>query len=149
MASIQVSGGHGGKRPVDHDVPLVPFIDLLLCCVMFLLVTAVWNRLAAVETPLSGASDPTATPAPDRPSLSLFVSADRVVLASSVGDRVELPRDEGLATLRETLAQRRGTEPGDTEVAVIPDDGIRYDEVIEAVDAVVSSGFADVALRDR
>jgi biopolymer transport protein ExbD len=149
MASIQVSGGHGAKRPVDHDVPLVPFIDLLLCCVMFLLVTAVWNRLAAVQTPLSGAADPTASAAPDTPSLSLFVSADRLVLASSVGDRIELPRDEGLTTLRDTLAQRRVAERDDTEVAVIPDDGIRYDEVIETVDAVVASGFVHVALRDR
>jgi biopolymer transport protein ExbD len=149
MASIQVSGGHGGKRPVDHDVPFVPFIDLLLCCVMFLLVTAVWSRLAAVETPLSGAADPTAIVAPDTPTLSLFVSADRLVLASSVGDRIELPRDEGLSTLRDTLAQRRGAERGDNEVAVIPDDDIRYDEVIETVDAVVASGFAHVALRDQ
>lgn len=149
MASIQVGGTHGGRRPLDSELPLVPFIDLLLCCVMFLLVTAVWNRLAAVETPLSGASDPTAIPAPDAPTLSLFVSADRLVLASSVGDRVELPRDEGLTTLRDALAQRRSAERDDTELAVIPDDGIRYDEVIETVDAVVASGFANVALRDR
>ena len=46
MGGISVGGGHGGKKSVDSEIPLVPFIDLLLCCVMFLLVTAVWNRLA-------------------------------------------------------------------------------------------------------
>ena len=49
MASIAVGGGHGGKKSVDSEIPLVPFIDLLLCCVMFLLVTAVWNQLAQLE----------------------------------------------------------------------------------------------------
>ena len=32
MASIATGNGHGGKKTVDHEIPLVPFIDLLLCC---------------------------------------------------------------------------------------------------------------------
>lgn len=147
MASIQVSGSHGGKRPVDHDVPLVPFIDLLLCCVMFLLVTAVWNRLAVVESPLASPGDPTARVAAETPTLSLHVSADQLVLASSAGDREELPRDEGFASLRAALTRRAAERS--VEVAVIPDDGLRYDEVIATVDAVVSSGFTHVGLREQ
>ena len=50
MASISTGGnGHGGKKDVDAEIPLIPFIDLLLCCVMFLLVTAVWNKLARIN----------------------------------------------------------------------------------------------------
>ena len=49
MGGISVGEGHGGKKSVDSEIPLVPFIDLLLCCVMFLLVTAVWNRLARID----------------------------------------------------------------------------------------------------
>ena len=49
MGGISVGGGGGGKKSVDSEIPLVPFIDLLLCCVMFLLVTAVWNKLASME----------------------------------------------------------------------------------------------------
>lgn len=48
MAGISV-GGRGGKREPNSEIPLVPFIDLLLCCVMFLLVTAVWNQLAQID----------------------------------------------------------------------------------------------------
>jgi biopolymer transport protein ExbD len=46
MASIDVGGGRGGRRAVDHDIPLIPFIDFLLCLVAFLLVTAVWSQMA-------------------------------------------------------------------------------------------------------
>jgi biopolymer transport protein ExbD len=35
MAGIDV-GGHGGKRATNHEIPLIPFIDFLLCLVAFL-----------------------------------------------------------------------------------------------------------------
>lgn len=47
MAGIDV-GGHGGKRSTNHEIPLIPFIDFLLCLVAFLLVTAVWTQMARI-----------------------------------------------------------------------------------------------------
>lgn len=147
MASIQVGGG-GGKRPVDHDVPLVPFIDLLLCCVMFLLVTAVWNRLASVDSPLASPGGPTEAVV-ERPTLTLLVTAEHVTLGSDLGDRVELPRDEGLVSLRQALVARRPGDREDIEVAVVPDDDLRYEDVIQTFDAVIASGYPHVGLRDH
>jgi biopolymer transport protein ExbD len=49
MAGIDVGGGHGGKRPTNHEIPLIPFIDFLLCLVAFLLVTAVWSQMARIN----------------------------------------------------------------------------------------------------
>ena len=48
MASI---GGDlaAGRRALNHDLPLVPFIDFLLCLVAFLLVTAVWTQAARLR----------------------------------------------------------------------------------------------------
>lgn len=149
MAGIQVGSAHG-KRPVDHEIPLVPFIDLLLCCVMFLLVTAVWNRLAVVETPLDAAGDPTAAvPPTEHETLSVYVHAEGFVLASPMGDRLEIARDDGLAALRTALRARRGVAASDTELEVIADDGVLYAEVIATMDAAVSSGFLRVGVRDR
>lgn len=37
MASIDTGQGHGGKRSVNFELPLIPFIDFLLCIVLFLL----------------------------------------------------------------------------------------------------------------
>jgi biopolymer transport protein ExbD len=48
MAGIDV-GGHGGKRATNHEIPLIPFIDFLLCLVAFLLVTAVWSQMARIN----------------------------------------------------------------------------------------------------
>ncbi len=49
MAGIDTGGGNGGKRPVNSEIPLIPFIDFLLCLVAFLLVTAVWNQMATIN----------------------------------------------------------------------------------------------------
>jgi biopolymer transport protein ExbD len=48
MAGVDV-GGQGAKRPSNHEIPLIPFIDFLLCLVAFLLVTAVWSQMARIN----------------------------------------------------------------------------------------------------
>ncbi len=42
MAGIDIGGGGGGKRSVNQDINMIPFIDLLLVTIAFLLITAVW-----------------------------------------------------------------------------------------------------------
>ena len=46
MASI---GDGGGKRGLNPEVNLVPFIDLLSVCICFLLVSAVWLQVGSVQ----------------------------------------------------------------------------------------------------
>ena len=150
MASISTGSSHGGRRALDHDVPLVPFIDLLLCCVMFLLVTAVWNRLAVMQasTPMPSTESALVAP-PESPPLTVVVRADRYVVASDAGDRVEVPFAVGAPdpeALRAQLAPRRETSTG--EVLVSADDGIAYATVIETMDTIVSAGFDDVSMAD-
>lgn len=36
-----VTSGKGGRKSLDAAINLVPFIDLLSCCLAFLLITAV------------------------------------------------------------------------------------------------------------
>src|SRR3954470_3781805 len=96
MGGISVGGGHGGKKNVDSQLPLVPFIDLLLCCVMFLLVTAVWNEIASLNATLPGTGNPDA-PATDRTSnaLLLHVAAGAYVVSTTSGihEVIERHRD--------------------------------------------------------
>lgn len=60
MAGISVGGGHGGKRAVNADIPLIPFIDFLLCLVSFLLITAVWTQMSRInaDARVPGPPDP-------------------------------------------------------------------------------------------
>ena len=145
MANISV-GGHGGKRPVDAEIPLVPFIDLLLCCVMFLLVTAVWSQLSALEA--RGPEMPGPTAPVETPDISptLMLSADAWRVSSGAGDRIEGPVDDVVA-LTHALEATRGVTSGE-RISVAADDGVGYERVIASIDLAMGAGFRTVSMAD-
>lgn len=154
MGGIAVGGGHGGKKTVDSEIPLVPFIDLLLCCVMFLLVTAVWNRLARLDAnqQVPGQTAPQDAPPPvETIRLYLQVTQQGFVIASSAGEHIDIPKngeDYDLETLRTRLQERRATDPNRHDIIVAPEDGVEYQHVIGAMDMAIGQGYQEVSLSD-
>ncbi len=154
MAGVSVGGGHGGKKAVDHDIPLIPFIDLLLCCVMFLLVTAVWNQLARIQANQQqpGQQAPEEAPPPEeRVKLILQIQQGGYVLATTAGERTEITKSGeqyDRTKLRETLVERRRLEPNRTDIVVAPEDGVLYNDIVQAMDLVVGEGYSDMSLSD-
>jgi biopolymer transport protein ExbD len=49
MGGVSTGGGKGGKRAVDQEINMVPFIDLLMVTISFLLITAVWSSMARLN----------------------------------------------------------------------------------------------------
>lgn len=50
MGGVSVdTGGKGGRRAVDSEVNMIPMIDLLICCISFLLITAVWSHMSRIN----------------------------------------------------------------------------------------------------
>ena len=155
MGGVSVGGGgHGGKKNLDSEIPLVPFIDLLLCCVMFLLVTAVWNKLARLvaNQQVPGQAAQMDQPPPEEViRLYLQVTQTGFTIASTAGERIEIPKtgeEYDLETLRTRLVERRQAEPNRHDLIVAPEDGVMYEDVIGAMDLAVGQGFEDVSLSD-
>ena len=147
-------GGHGGKKQVDQEIPLIPFIDLLFCCIMFLLATAVWNQLARIsanqQTP-GQAQTQDQPPPEERVKLILQIQNGGYVLASSAGDSVNIDKNGdsyNVEELRTKLQERKRLEPNRRDIIVAPEDGVRYEDVIGAMDLVVGEGFPDMSLSD-
>jgi len=154
MASISTGGGHGGKKSLDSEIPLVPFIDLLLCCVMFLLVTAVWNQLARLnanqQTPGQVTSEDQPPPE-DEVKLYLQVQNTGYILSSTAGDNIPIAKNGdayNIADLQTKLQERHRLEPDRTKITVAPEDGVLYRDVIQAMDIAVGEGYSDVSLSD-
>src|SRR5206468_10143020 len=85
--------GKGGKKPLDAAINLVPFIDLLSCCISFLLITAVWSQLAIIETHGGGRErGDVAAPVDERVRLTLYVDGSGYTLARSTGPSQAIPR---------------------------------------------------------
>ena len=145
MATID-SGGQGGRKSVDQEIPLVPFIDLLLCCVMFLLVTAVWAQLGEMPTTLPGGAD--GPPASEQPGLTLQMSQDGYRLGSHDGTERSIANTGAgydHAALRTQLERHRrdfGTIP---PVYFQPDDDVNAGAVVATMDVLRGEGFASIA----
>jgi len=135
---------------VDANIPLIPFIDLLLCCVMFLLVTAVWNQLAAHDVvqrvPGPGnVDDPPVEPL----QLNVQVTHAGYVVWSTAGDRFEIPKhgdDYDAGALEERLAIWREREPNRKDLVLASEDGVAFEHLIRAMDVARGTGFAGIAL---
>ncbi len=150
MAQIAVGGGSGGKKSVDAEIPLIPFIDLLLCCVMFLLVSAVWNQLAAIEANQQIPGDTADSVSEnDIERVILQVTPDGYVLGSTLGESTSIPKsgerydDESLV---EALQQRQRLARNPHDLIVSPEDGVRFEEMINAMDLANGAGFDNVSI---
>jgi biopolymer transport protein ExbD len=154
MAGISSGGGHGGKKSVDHSIPLVPFIDLLLCCVMFLLVTAVWNQLARINANQQQPGQPQMdTPPPEEPQVKLILQVQNAgyVLATTDGTQTSIPKNGDIYDTEQLvtkLKERRELEPNRKDITVAPEDGVHYEDVVKAMDLVVGQGYATMNLSD-
>ena len=69
MGGVDVDSGGGKKRATNSDINMIPFIDLLMVTIAFLLITAVWttnNRINA-DAQVPGPPDPAKELTPQTP----------------------------------------------------------------------------------
>jgi hypothetical protein len=82
------SEGKGARRASNSEINMIPMIDLLVCCISFLLITAVWSRMARVDSDALVPGDTCCSSPPDR---TLHVDArsdDRFTLTWKQGSTV-------------------------------------------------------------
>lgn len=75
MAGISVGERRSGRRTLDHSLPLVPFIDFMVCLIAFLIITAVWTQAARLEATGRAADELLGLPLEPRKELHLLASA--------------------------------------------------------------------------
>src|SRR3984893_16050976 len=93
-ASPQEHTGKGGKKALDAELNLVPFIDLLSCCISFLLITAVWTQLARMDVTQKGAGAAGASSDEQKQEvqLTLYVDKDGYTFSKSTGESTPIPK---------------------------------------------------------
>ena len=62
MAGVDVGGGKGKRRALDSEINMIPFIDLLMVTISFLLITAVWSHMSRINADAQ-------VPGPPRPDV--------------------------------------------------------------------------------
>lgn len=146
-AGMSVSA-KGGRRPVDAAINLVPFIDLLSCCISFLLITAVWVNLGRMPVASKDGGPSDSPPAePPQVRVNLLLHDGGYVLSRSTGESLSLPRQGGQLDARglgQALMALRGQLPKQHDMTLQAADSVHYAELIQTMDIAHGAEFVNV-----
>jgi biopolymer transport protein TolR len=149
---VSLPGG-GGKRGLDFDINLVPFIDLLSCLISFLLVTAVWTQLARIDVnqPMPNQNNEETEPPVEPVEARILIDKEGYLVHlphETLARRIAIDAD-GITykrwELAEGLKKMKEAKPNDTiKIKFASTDDARYKEYIGVLDVCLGLGLTDL-----
>jgi biopolymer transport protein ExbD len=151
-SSPQEHTGKGGKKPLDAELNLVPFIDLLSCCISFLLITAVWTQIAGLQVASSG-GPPDQQKQESTIDVKLLLTEKGYSLTMA-GAAIDIPKVNGKdgthafdrKTLGEKLKTLKASLPDQSAITVQPEDAVAYADLVETVDTCLGEQLRNVTV---
>ncbi|NIT37005.1 MAG: hypothetical protein GTN49_11000 [candidate division Zixibacteria bacterium] len=147
------------RREVWEDPELVPFIDMLVVCCSFLLMSASLLQTAVIEISLPTATGVSAagvlTPQGGEINLSLIITDEglRIGGAGAIWPLIPKTKKPGKldlefdwVALEDELKKVKDRYPRQESIIIISEPEIIYDNIIQAMDVCVVQGFPDIAL---
>jgi biopolymer transport protein ExbD len=120
MAGVDVGASGGHKRATNSDINMIPFIDLLMCTIAFLLITAVWVTNSRI---------PVDAQVPGKDEGPIDVHHVERVLHVNVGESDFILQWKHAGTvLSEVHVPRQGVEYGDDQKVT------RYPDLAKAIE---------------
>jgi len=122
------------------ELNITAFMNLMVILVPFLLITAVFSRLAILELNLPGSSSEPADPQEQTFQLEVIVRADKI----EVGDRTQgllgiYPNTDAgydYEALSTKLSELKNRYPQKTDAAILLEQDIAYDTLVQVMDRV-------------
>lgn len=138
MANVD-SGMHAstGRRPQDATINLIPMIDLLVACIAFLLVTAVWAKTSGVEAhhhPQRAADGPIVDPLPPEEVLNVHLRPGEVTVANTAADAQRVPYRGDPTALAEVFHARRLSGQRTHILQISADDTTAFADIVQVMD---------------
>ncbi len=149
-----ISRRHGGRRNIETaELNITAFMNLMVILVPFLLITAVFSRLAILELNLPGSSTEPADPQEQAFQLEVIIREDKL----EVGDRnqgllgVYPNTDQGeydYDALSVKLRELKTRYPQKTDASILLESDIAYDTLVQVMDRVrVEEELTDDSIR--
>src|ERR1700684_3237378 len=128
--------GKGKKKSLDAVINVVPFIDLLSCCLAFLLITAVWTQVSKLQV-AQAANKSTPSEPPDSPNIlqiTLQITEKGYTLTIGQGGSVDIPRkgtDYDLQALGGKLNEIKQQKEDQRTISITAEDGVVYSDLVQ------------------
>ena len=150
-----IGSRRGGRRHNDDtaELNITAFMNLMVILVPFLLITAVFSRLAILELNLPGSSTEPVDPQDQVFQLEIIVRSDKI----EVGDRnqgllgIYPNSDDGydFGAVGAKLVQLKERYPDKTDASILLEQEISYDTVVQIMDTVRVSVEIEVDENDE
>ena len=143
-----------GRRNVETaELNITAFMNLMVILVPFLLITAVFSRLAILELNLPGSSSEPADPQELTFQLEVIVRDSRIEVGDrNVGALGVYPNGDGgydFDALSEKLAEIKRRYPEKTDASILLEPDIAYDTLVQVMDRVRVEEVVDGDSVDR
>jgi biopolymer transport protein TolR len=153
----QGGGGRKKKKALDAVINVVPAIDLLSCCITFLLYTAVWTQISRLQVQQLGMGAPETAPLEQpQKALAVTLAVGERGMALTVGDAsYDIPTlgrsPEGLVmqdlkSLNTRLKAVKGEFPDQGSIIVTAEDTVPYGDLVHVIDACLAAGLMQVSV---
>jgi biopolymer transport protein TolR len=153
MASVSAPGGRssGGKKALNVELNLVPFIDLLTCLICFLLMAAVWIQIGKISVTQSGQGAPTEQTPEDRTKLNLVVTITPQGFlltgnGQTIADILKKDNQYDFERLGAKLKEIHGQYPEKNDIVVTSEDSIQYQDLINTMDICLANEFPNISV---
>lgn len=145
-----------GKKHLDFEINLIPFIDLLSACICFLLLTAVWVQVGSMDVKQAVGGQP-ASDTPKKPTLWVNMGANGEVTLN-VQDTNKVPGKlqklsikgiEGkmdFTQLAVAVGQLKTLEPELRTALIQPQAQSVYEDMIALMDNFKQQGLVDLGV---
>ncbi len=145
-----------GKKDLNVELNLVPFIDLMTVCVTFLLLTAVWTQTTRINIDQSVAK-PQPKQEQKEPPKRLTIVVDQAGYTVKWADQRQetfpkVDSNYNEVALREHLEKLIKDEaeklPKDQKVIVAPEDKVAYKDMVQVMDVCIRVGLPNIMVAD-
>lgn len=142
-------------KHLEFEINLIPAIDLLSVCICFLLLTAVWLHVGALNVKQAVGGQPASETA-KKPTVWIQINGQGDVALDVRDARVpaklakaKVPGKEGkpdLEALKAIALELKSAEPALTTVLIQPQAATVYEAIIDVMDSFKKQGMIDLGV---
>lgn len=150
MAQI---GGGGGKRDVNFELNLVPFIDLMSVMITFLLITAVWSQVAMIKlgSSIYGKDNPDIEKEPPpKENVAFRLDVKEGGYRILIGlQKIQIPKvnnEYDRKALYARIKQIKSANPDKVDCVITVEESLKYEYLIQGMDLLLRGGFPAVSV---
>ena len=152
MGVFGASGGGGGRREVDAELNLIPFIDLLSTLILFLLLTAVWVQISQMsafsqaggETKVSHSDVSTTNPEKEDRDWDVILTRDGVEIREDAKSLGKFPTDQVGEAFQAN--KKRLANPTEAKISLRAANDVEWNDVIFVLDALYTAELKNVQI---